>query len=401
MLSSNMWPIGNAESPVLALLRLALTRFPALPRIPHFWRQPLRQLRVQGWAIMRERTGSMRASATRPAWSAPWLWSASVHAALVIGLLSLWLFGPELPPAFQGAQLEVTVGSPHAESATPAIGKPDAPLETLLPSAQTQPPGMLARWAPLLEDVGPELAPLAPQTRPRPTPANKPDRVVPAVAMMAEDKDRSEGQQRYQLEDSSEVRGSPGRVSHDGSGRTSVFGATGEGSKFVYVFDRSGSMDNNGGAPLRAAKAELIASLEDLQSTQQFQIIFYNERPRVFSPTGTPGRLVFGTEQNKRLAQKFIGGITADGGTLHLQALTTALHMGPDVVFFLTDADEPQMSAKELAKIAHINPGAVINTIEFGNGPQRKADNFLATLAKQNRGQHVYVDIAKLRGAKR
>ena len=82
-----------------------------------------------------------------------------------------------------------------------------------------------------------------------------------------------------------------------------MFGVSGEGHKFVYVFDRSGSMDGHGGAPLAAAKAELISSLKDLGQVHQFQIIFYNEQPRIFSPTGVLGRLVFGTEQNKNLAR--------------------------------------------------------------------------------------------------
>ena len=38
-----------------------------------------------------------------------------------------------------------------------------------------------------------------------------------------------------------------------GYARTGVFGVSGEGHKFVYVFDRSGSMDGHGGAPLSAA----------------------------------------------------------------------------------------------------------------------------------------------------
>ena len=58
-----------------------------------------------------------------------------------------------------------------------------------------------------------------------------------------------------------------------GYANTSVFGAAGKGFKFVYVFDRSGSMGAYGGAPLAAAKAQLIKSLEDLSQTHQFQIL--------------------------------------------------------------------------------------------------------------------------------
>jgi hypothetical protein len=181
-----------------------------------------------------------------------------------------------------------------------------------------------------------------------------------------------------------------------GAARTGVFGVSGVGYKFVYVFDRSGSMDGHGGAPLRAAKSELIHSLHELGKLHQFQIVFYNEHPRVFTLSGNDGRLAFGTAQNKRLAERFVMGITADGATEHEEAILLALAMDPDVIFFLTDADEPSLSPRQLAHIARRNNGTTINTIEFGYGPQESSENFLAWLARQNGGRHVYVNIAEL-----
>lgn len=181
-----------------------------------------------------------------------------------------------------------------------------------------------------------------------------------------------------------------------GKARTGIFGIEGEGYKFVYVFDRSGSMGGTGRSPLSAAKAQLIASLESLEKTHQFQIIFYNERPWIFNPTGTPGRLVFANEQNKTLASKFVRSITADGATRHEDALLKAISLQPDVIFFLTDADEPKLWPGQLAKIRRRANGITINAIEFGFGPQADADNFLVQLARQNGGKHGYVDISKL-----
>ena len=181
-----------------------------------------------------------------------------------------------------------------------------------------------------------------------------------------------------------------------GAAHTGVFGVSGVGYKFVYVFDRSGSMDGHGGAPLAAAKSELVHSLHELDKTHQFQVIFYNKHPRVFTLSGNDARLAFGTEQNKRLAERFIGGITADGATQHEEALVLALRLDPDVIFFLTDADEPTLSAKQLARIAQLNNGTTINAIEFGYGPQADSDNFLVKLARQNGGQHGYVDVSQL-----
>jgi hypothetical protein len=189
-----------------------------------------------------------------------------------------------------------------------------------------------------------------------------------------------------------------GRGGPEGSTQLSVFGVTGTGSKFVFVFDRSGSMEGYAGRPLAAAKSELIRSLEALDSIHQFQIIFYNENPSIFTPDGGTPRLIWGDEQGKRLAARFVRGITAGGGTHHMEALKLALRMRPDVIFFLTDADEPRLTTRDLAELRRQNRSTVIHTIEFGVGNQNASDNFLVRLAQQSAGQHAYVDVSRLAG---
>ena len=73
-----------------------------------------------------------------------------------------------------------------------------------------------------------------------------------------------------------------------------------------------GASGGSGRTASGAAKAELIKSLESLGEIHQFQIIFYNEEPTILEIAGR-GRLVFGNAQNKHLAERFIGSITADG----------------------------------------------------------------------------------------
>ena len=183
--------------------------------------------------------------------------------------------------------------------------------------------------------------------------------------------------------------------------QTSLFGIQAEGTKFVYVLDHSGSMGgDSGGKALEAAKAELLASLQRLDTVHQFQIIVYNHRPRVFNPTGQPGRLAFGTEQNKAEVRRFLGTVQADGGTDHEEAVMMALRMHPDVIFLLTDADDPKLSPRQLARIERFGAGITIHTVEFGTGPQHEADNFLVKIARQSGGEHAYVDVMKLPEAK-
>lgn len=187
----------------------------------------------------------------------------------------------------------------------------------------------------------------------------------------------------------------------DGRARTSLFGLVGEGFKFVYVFDRSGSMGGSGRQALQLVKQELRASLQTLDTVHQFQLIFYNDRPVIFNPSGMPGRLAFATEENKRRALQFIDSITPDGGTEHEEALKLAIRLRPDVIFFLTDGDDPQLNPQQIERLSRMAAGITIHTIEFGSGPRPAGGSFLAALAAENGGKYVYVDITAPRSARR
>lgn len=191
-----------------------------------------------------------------------------------------------------------------------------------------------------------------------------------------------------------------GRPSRSVGGQTTtgIFGATGTGNKFVYVFDCSASMADFGGRPLDAAKVQLLASLENLEKTHQFQIVFYNHEPRIFNPNAPqPPRLLYADEQTKRLADRYVGGISAVGGTKHWDALKVALGMNPDVIFFLTDGLEDTLTSDQMRQIrrAHERQGTQIHAIEFGTGPTQ-GFNFLTQLARQNSGAYVYIDVSRL-----
>jgi hypothetical protein len=214
---------------------------------------------------------------------------------------------------------------------------------------------------------------------------------------------KSAGSPAATAHDGGTVRSGPGSGSGrgygpglGGKGRTRMFGVEAEGFKFVYVLDRSASMGGSGPTALRAAKAELLASLQDLDQTHQFQIVFYNEKPTVFNPTGDSRRALYATERNKALAARFVESMTAFDGTQHQDALLLALKMRPDVIFWLTDADEPKLGPGQLDRINRMAAGTVIHAIEFGSGPQTEADNFLVKVARQSGGKHAYVDVTKL-----
>ncbi|QDT01658.1 hypothetical protein K227x_00250 [Rubripirellula lacrimiformis] len=186
-----------------------------------------------------------------------------------------------------------------------------------------------------------------------------------------------------------------------GQATTMVFGVSGSGSRFVYVFDRSDSMNGFGGKPLRAAKNELIRSLQTLTDKQRFQLIFYNEKPTPFRIAGMPIQMMAGDGPNLTLAQQYIRSVTAFGGTEHETAIKMALRLSPDVIFFLTDARIPRLSESELRQIQSRaqQAGTTIHAIEFGGDAVAPSDSFLRDLAAMNGGQYQYVDIRRLQTA--
>jgi hypothetical protein len=171
--------------------------------------------------------------------------------------------------------------------------------------------------------------------------------------------------------------------------RTTFYGVESEGNKFVFVLDRSASMETS--RRLVAAKAELIAAIRCLKETNQFHIIFYNGDVHEFRPRG---KLAFlANAPTLQQAENYILGVTADGPSdaFH-RALREALAHKPDVIYFLTDAEDISLSETELGIIRRMNRGASIHVIKLGEGAEERVP-WLVKLARDNAGQYQYVDV--------
>jgi Ca-activated chloride channel family protein len=186
----------------------------------------------------------------------------------------------------------------------------------------------------------------------------------------------------------------PSQIAPSGMGKTSFFGISDKGTRFVYVLDCSASMD---GYAIRTSKAELMASLQGLDVTQQFQIIFYNSKSWMMSIPGQKNsKLFWASAINRTKARQFIDSSPTDGGTNHMLALTKALRLSPDVVFFLTDAGEPSLTAGDLDRIKKLNQNqSRIHCVEFGEGSNLENGSPLKKLAHQNGGSYQYRDVKK------
>jgi len=189
---------------------------------------------------------------------------------------------------------------------------------------------------------------------------------------------------------------------------TGLFGLRGEGADFVYVFDRSDSMNSvfsyaSEGktvfsiTPLDAAKAELLKSLGDLKEDNRFHILFYNHDTWLFD-TGKEQHkeLVLATPDMKRLATQFVSTVYGNGRTKHVPALETAIKMRPEVIFLLTDGEEKDdPSPAELAKLRRLNGGRTkINVVQFCY--EMRSGGSLVQLAQESGGKHIYFNISKL-----
>ncbi|MFM8734989.1 MAG: VWA domain-containing protein [Pirellulales bacterium] len=183
-----------------------------------------------------------------------------------------------------------------------------------------------------------------------------------------------------------------GQPPSPGSSATRFFGLEATGNRFVYVFDHSASMGEPAGRPLVAAKRELLASIDGLAESRQFHVIAYNDRLSVFAPGGQRGRPTFADDSGRREVRRFIESVTADGGTRHCEAVAAALRLAPDVIFLLTDADEPDdLTDDELRRLARSLGRARIMLVQFGGASGRRSPR-LARLAAESGGAVTVVD---------
>ncbi|MCG8450183.1 MAG: VWA domain-containing protein, partial [Pirellulales bacterium] len=173
-----------------------------------------------------------------------------------------------------------------------------------------------------------------------------------------------------------------------------LFGNEAQGSKFVFLFDRSISME---GPPLRAAKSQLVAGLRGLEAIHQFQIVFFNHEPQLWEFPADQPRLVAATTTHRKLAEAFVRGIDARGGTYRRSALLRAIGLRAEVIYFLTDADAP-MAGNDILETVRLarRYGTAIHTIEFGILPHPTRENFLVQLARYTGGRYVYVNMNEL-----
>ncbi|MFM7159634.1 MAG: hypothetical protein ACKO3P_04580 [Planctomycetaceae bacterium] len=326
-----------------------------------------------------------------------WLISGGLHLLLVLAWAT-WL----TPPPLRGTAADgdrpvglVSLPRPGDSSARAGLDL-DAPAQDSAPETNdpnevdTRPAEAPPQQSPLLDTppVNVELPDLVPD-RLGPGPARPRQRSAPASS--AADLARPSVRQ-------------PGTGSPDGgggSGEIQFFGQGLPGRRFVYLLDASASMQEHGA--IRVAKAELQASLAPMSESQQFQIIFYNEQLFPMTSRSERNSLFAANETNRNLASQHIRAIQPSGATDHKTALLEALRLKPDVLFFLTDAGEPWLDARDLQEVRRRNGGGTrICVVEFGKGPALSSQETSWThrLARENNGTYEYQNVRNFQTAR-
>ncbi len=181
----------------------------------------------------------------------------------------------------------------------------------------------------------------------------------------------------------SRAGGSPSQEKQSGG---SFFGVRGEGNRFVYVVDCSGSMnERNFGANITRfgrLKNELTASIQGLNSHQSFFVIFFNHQAHPMPAKNLLPSI-------PRHQNQFVGWmrrIPAMGDTDPRMAMMTAMRLRPDVIYFLTDGEFPVFVSNDLLQMRSSN--VTVHTLAFG---EKGSEPILKQIAENNNGQYHFV----------
>jgi hypothetical protein len=296
-------------------------------------------------------------------WSS-WAVSLLVHLLLVGGVVSLAGSHGVIPAEKEEVEQELVIHLAAEREPTPPL---DPPAE-----AKGQPPAAAANDEPsplrALETLSPAPAP----------PAGPITGLGPAIS--PRELDGALAPPKVQMP------GVPGAV------ETKFFGTPAKGAKFVYVIDRSASMQQ----ALAFAKSELLLSLQLLPPTAEYQVVYYDLRPRTLDLDGKTG-LLLATTENKNRTAKLLDTIRSEGGTDHVRAIKRAFTLAPHVIYFLTDADElkpPQV--QELTALNQRGSNARIHCIELNAGAASRTNAPMRQLARENRGEYRAINPATL-----
>ncbi len=172
-----------------------------------------------------------------------------------------------------------------------------------------------------------------------------------------------------------------------GAGAATFFGVEAQGARFVYVVDRSGSMQ---GLKLARTKKELTGSIAALLEHMAFHVVFYSSEAE---PMGGKRRWTDARPAGKNWAERYIDEVSANGGTDPWPAFQIVFRIKPrpDAIYFMTDGGFDEAVAGEIAAANRGSRQIPIHCIAFG----AKSDTALMRrIANESGGTYQHIPLA-------
>jgi hypothetical protein len=161
------------------------------------------------------------------------------------------------------------------------------------------------------------------------------------------------------------------------------FGIGGYGQSFVYVVDCSGSMSERG--KFERAIYELFHSIEQLASDQRYFVIFYNDAAYPMDADEP----VLATENEFARTRRWVSYVEPQGGTNPLPALSFALSLRPDAIYFLSDGKFDPVTLEEVrAQNRPKSKRIPIHAVAF---MERATEGLMRTIARNSGGEFRFV----------
>ena len=152
----------------------------------------------------------------------------------------------------------------------------------------------------------------------------------------------------------------------DGSGGgIEYFGTVAYGNRFVYILDKSTSMNRSMPGPpapdsrFARARYELLRSIDKLAPYQSFYVILFSTTTRRMFDDESPAPVTIpATPENKLRLRQWLDAAEVGGGTDPREALFLALSIAPDAVFFLSDGDFNRVTGRQKHRLFAGDPEA-------------------------------------------
>ena len=188
----------------------------------------------------------------------------------------------------------------------------------------------------------------------------------------------------------------------DSPDKVRFVGTSGAGKRIVFVIDASEAMGGGKQTPLAHARKELAFSFQDLNDSQRFQVVYFNEEANTLPTEGTDLMIPVSPSNLKR-AHTFLETLTGTGRSDPTEALLKAISLKPDLIFFLSDENAVQLSADQIELVKQKANGVPIHGVEIGSGmePEKPSPIKSLTAVCQGRFQWVNASLHSLERLKR